>query len=304
MGFPLQRGSRAVALIGSAILALTACTNASEAGARTSSFDPTALAEDESLASQVPAAIKSKGTLVVGSDTSFAPSEFLGGPDNQTPMGYDVDLAKAIAATLGLRANVETAGFASILPALGPKYDLGISNFVVTSERLKAVNMVTYGTASSAWAVQKGNPKNFSVDGVCGTKVGVQTGSIQADDVAALNDKCIQSGKQPIEVIALDKQTDVNTRLVNGAIDAMDSASDVVGYAIQQAQGAIEKLGDTYDSAPQGIAIAKDDPALADLIQKVMAKLMADGTYKKILDTWNVSDIGVAKSELNPQLAS
>ena len=304
MRFPLKRHFRAIALIGAATLALAACTNASDTGANSASFDPNAVAKDDSLASQIPAAIRAKGTLVVGSDTSFAPSEFLGGPDNQTPMGYDVDLAKAIAATLGLKADVQTSSFASILPALGPKYDLGISNFVITSERLKAVNMVAYGTASSAWAVQTGNPKNFSIEDVCGRKVGVQTGSIQADDVAGLSTKCVQSGKAPVEVIALDKQTDVNTRLVNGALDAMDSASDVVGYAIQQAHGGIEKLGDTYDSAPQGIAIAKDDTAFADLIQKVVAKLMADGTYKKILATWNVSDIGITTPELNPRLAS
>ena len=72
----------------------------------------------------VPEAIKSKGTLTVGSDTTYAPAEFLG-TDGQTPVGYDVDIAKAIGATLGLKVQVQTAEFTGILPALGPKYDLG-----------------------------------------------------------------------------------------------------------------------------------------------------------------------------------
>ena len=83
----------------------------------------------------VPAAIKSKGTLTVGSDTSYAPAEFLG-TDGQTPVGYDVDIAKAIGATLGLKVQVQTAEFTGILPALGPKYDLGISSFTINPERL------------------------------------------------------------------------------------------------------------------------------------------------------------------------
>ena len=47
----------------------------------------------------LPEAIKAKGTLTVGSDTSYAPREFLGN-DGQTPVGYDIDIAKAIGAAL------------------------------------------------------------------------------------------------------------------------------------------------------------------------------------------------------------
>ncbi|MEA5457322.1 transporter substrate-binding domain-containing protein [Sinomonas sp. JGH33] len=128
----------------------------------------------------------------------------------------------------------------------------------------------------------------------------MQTGSVQADDVASLTAECTANGKKPIDVVTLDKQTDINTRLVSGTIDAMASGSDVVGYALQQTGGAIEKAGATYGAAPVGIAVAKDDTALADLVQKAMASLMADGTYTKILTAWNVTEIAVTKSEVNP----
>lgn len=276
----------------------------SNGGSSAPSFDPSTVSKDDSLASQVPAAIKAKGTLTIGSDTTFAPAEFLGGPDAHTPVGYDVDLASALGAKLGLKVDVESATFDSILPALGPKYDLGVSSFFIKPERLKAVNMVSYAVGGSAWAVPKGNPKNFSPDSPCGTTIGVQTGSIQADDVNSLNSKCQSQGKKSINVVELDKQTDINTRLVNGSIDAMVSGSDVVGYASQQTNGAIEKIGETYGTAPIGIAVAKDDMPLAGLVQKALTSLMADGTYKKILDSWNVAGIAVAKSEVNPSVQS
>lgn len=259
------------------------------------------MAKDDSLASQVPAAIKSSGTLRVGSDTSYAPAEFLGGADNHTAMGYDVDLAKAIGATLGLKTDVQTADFTGILPALGPKYDLGISSFTINKERLQAVNFVSYFNAGTSWAVQKGNPKKFSLDDVCGKTIGVQTGTVQEDpDLKDRNAKCTAAGKPAINIVSLKAQTDLNTRLVNGSLDAMAADSPIIGYAIQQTNGAVEKIGDTYDAAPQGIAVAKSDTALADLIQKVVTKLMADGTYKKILDTWNNSEGAITKSEVNP----
>lgn len=307
--------AKAAVVLAVGALALTACTNASQTGtggasapssgsSAKASFDPTTIQKDDSLAAMVPEAIKSKGTLTVGSDTSYAPAEFLGN-DGQTPVGYDVDIAKAIGATLGLKVQVQTAEFTGILPALGPKYDLGISSFTINKERLGAVNMVSYFNAGTTWAVQKGNPKKFSLDDVCGKSIGVQTGTVQEDpDLAGRNKKCTAEGKKPIDIVTLKNQTDVTTRLVNGSIDAMAADSPIIGYALTQTNGQLEKIGDVYDSAPQGIAVAKSDTALADLIQKTVTKLIGDGSYKKILEGWGNADGAITKSEVNPTAAS
>jgi len=304
---------KAATLLAVGALALSACTNASEtgnqgtpapSGSATASFDPTTVAKDDALAAMVPAAIKSKGTLTVGSDTSYAPAEFLG-TDGQTPVGYDVDIAKAIGATLGLKVQVQTAEFTGILPALGPKYDLGISSFTINKQRLGAVNMVSYFNAGTGWAVKKGNPKGFSLDDVCGKSIGVQTGTVQEDpDLSNRNKKCLADGKKAIDIVTLKNQTDVTTRLVNGSIDAMAADSPIIGYALSQTNGQLEKIGEVYDSAPQGIAVAKADTALADLIQKTVTKLMADGSYQKILESWGNSEGALTKSEVNPAVGS
>lgn len=300
--------AKAAALLAVGALTLTACTNASEqgstnpgpSGSASASFDPTTVQKDESLAAMVPASIKAKGTLTVGSDTSYAPAEFLG-TDGQTPVGYDVDIAKAIGATLGLKVEVQTAEFTGILPALGPKYDLGISSFTINPERLEAVNMVSYFNAGTQWAVQKGNPKSFSLDDVCGKSVGVQTGTVQEDpDLAERSAKCVADGKKAIDIVTLKNQTDVTTRLVNGSIDAMAADSPIIGYALTQTNGQIEKLGDVYDGAPQGIAVAKADTELATLIQKTLTKMMDDGSYKKILTGWGNEAGAITTSEVNP----
>ncbi|MDQ0849107.1 polar amino acid transport system substrate-binding protein [Arthrobacter sp. B3I9] len=304
---------KAAVVLAAGALALSACTNASEtgtggaatpSGSAKASFDPATVQKDDSLAAMVPAAIKSKGTLTVGSDTSYAPAEFLGN-DGQTPVGYDVDLAKAIGATLGLKVQVQTAEFTGILPALGPKYDIGMSSFTINNERLGAVNMVSYFKAGTTWAVQKGNPKKFSLDDVCGKSIGVQTGTVQEDpDLSDRNKKCAAEGKKPIDIVTLKNQTDVTTRLVNGSIDAMAADSPIIGYALTQTNGQLEKLGDVYDAAPQGIAVAKSDTALADVIQKTVTKLIEDGSYKKILEGWGNAEGAITKSEVNPAAAS
>jgi polar amino acid transport system substrate-binding protein len=299
---------RLAVVAATAALALTGCTNASQTTTATqpgpSGLDATSIQKDEALAGLVTPALKAKGVLTVGSDTSYAPAEFLAA-DGQTPQGYDVDIAKAIGATLGLQTKVETAEFTGILPALGPKYDLGISSFTINPERAHAVNFVSYFNAGSLWAVQKGNPKKFSLDEICGKKVGVQTGTVQeTPDVSERSSKCVADGKPAIDIITLKTQTDVTTRLVNGSIDAMAADSPVIGYALSQTGDQLEVLGDVYDSAPQGIAIAKSDPGLSELVGKVMNKLIKDGTYGKILEKWNNTKGAVPTSEVNPVVAS
>ena len=297
-------------MLAAAVLGSTAaCTNASQelnnsASSPTSgavTFDPSSVAKDDALAALVPASIRSVGTLTIGSDTSYAPAEFLGGSDGQTPMGYDVDFAKAIGATLGLKVDYKTAGFASILPALGTKYDLGISAFSINQTRLNAVNLVSYYTNGTIWAVQKGNPKDISLDDLCGKTVAVQTGSIQETDVEGRSTTCTSAGKPAIIMVSLKNQTDVTTRLVAGGVDAMVSGAGTISYAISQTGDQLELLGELYNPKLVGIAVAKDDEPLADLVAKVINKLIADGTYGKILDAWGMKVLAIDKSVVNPE---
>jgi polar amino acid transport system substrate-binding protein len=299
---------KATAIIAAGLIALTGCTSASQAsganqGSGAATFDPTSVSKDDSLASLVPEKIRSKGTLIVGSDTTYAPAEFLAESDGQTPVGYDVDIAKAIGATLGLKVEVKTAPFDGILPALGPKYDLGVSSFYITKERSKAANFVSYFQAGTQWATEKGNPKKVNPDDLCGKTVGVQTGTFQEDpDISGRNAKCVADGKPAINVVSQKNQTDVTTRLVAGGLDAMAAGSITVAYSIAQSGGKLQTLGDVYGASPVGIALAKDDLPLADAVSQATNKLIKDGSYKKILDAWGVGGGAIEKAEVNPEV--
>ncbi|MBG0741077.1 ABC transporter substrate-binding protein [Paeniglutamicibacter antarcticus] len=287
-------------------LATAGCTSASQSGAGApsgpGSFSADSVPKDENLASMLPANIKAKGALDIGTGTGYAPAEFTGGNDGQTSMGYGIDFGKAIAATLGLEAKFHVAAFPSILPGLGAKYDVAIASLGITPERLQAVNMVSYFNAGVLWAVQKGNPKHFSMDDVCGKTVGVQTGTIEEEpDLTNRSKACVDAGNAPINVISLKTQADVTTRLTNGGVDAMLADSPITYYAISQTGQQLEPLGDVYDAAIQGIAVAKSDVDMANLVAKVINKLIKDGDYKKILDTWNNAPGGITEAVVNPK---
>ena len=297
------------ALAAAGALTLSGCTNASSeptAGAPADGegqssvpvpFDPSTVGTVDEIAAMLPADFD--GTLTVGDNLQYAPAEFLGGADGQTPTGYDVDLAKALGQVLGAEVEVSHAEFASIIPAIGTEYDLGIASFSITPERLAEVNMISYVRAGSTFSVPTGNPDGLDAADLCGTTMGVQTGTVQDEEADALTAACEQQGKDPIEVLRYTSQADVTTNLVGGKLDVMYADSPVGQYADVQTDGKVEQLGDVQDAAPQGIVVAKDDVELTEAVQAAMQQLMDDGTWQEILDGWGVTG-ALSTAELNP----
>lgn len=294
-----------------AALALAGCSSSGSASGSSStkaaasgaaSFDPTSIAKDEAIAALLPAKITSAGTLVVGSDTTYAPAEYIA-EDGTTPVGYDVDLAKALGAVLGVKVDVQTATFASIIPAIGSKYDIGVSSFTINPDREKQVNMISYFSAGEAYAVQAGNPNKVDAKDICGLTVGVQTGTVEDEELDAASAKCVSDGKKAISPLKYDHQSDVTTALVGGKVDLMYADSPIIAYAIAQTSGQLEQLGDVFATAPQGVVVSKDDAALTSAVQRALQKLMDDGDYAKILTAWGNESGAVTKAELNPAVS-
>ena len=219
--------------------------------------------------------------------------------DGKTPVGFDVDIAKALAGVFGLEADPETANFDSIIPAVGAKYDIGISSFTVTKERLEAVDFVSHFNAGSAWAVKKGNPNKVDTSDLCGKKVAVQTATMQETAANKMAKQCKADGKAEMDVISSKLQTDVTTNVVTGKADVFYADSPVAGYAIAQTDGELETLGKTEGIAPEGIVVKKGDQQMDEALQKALQKLIDDGTYMKILKYWGVQDGAISKPEIN-----
>ncbi len=268
------------------------------AAAPTSAAVP-APAKDDALAALVPASVTSDGKIVFGTDASYAPNEFTA-PDGTTIIGMDVDLGTAIAQKLGLTAEFQNSQFSGIIPGIqGKKYELGMSSFSISDERVATVDMVSYFTAGTSLAVAKGNPDGITgADALCGKAVGVQSGTTQADDIAKRTAACTAAGKPAIAVTELQAQSDVTLALSSKRIVAMLADSPVVAYAVTTTEGALEIVGQPYDTAPYGIVLAKKQGDFAKAVQGAVQALITDGTYKKILDKWNVGVGAIPTSEV------
>ncbi|GIF95161.1 ABC transporter substrate-binding protein [Catellatospora citrea] len=252
------------------------------------------------LAAMVPDAIKSDGKILVGVDATYAPNEFLA-PDGSTVVGFDVDLFKAVAQTLGLTAEFQPATFGDIIPGVGSgKYEVGVSSFTVNDERKKQAQMVTYFSAGTQWATKTGNPAGINPDDPCGKRIAVQKDTVQFEDITKRSEACVAAGKPAVTIQPYAGQDQVASSVVSGKDDAMLADSPVAAYAVKQSNGQLELLGNIYDSAPYGYVVAKDQVEMAKALQAAVDELIKNGAYEQILANWGVQAGAVPSAQINP----
>lgn len=292
---------------GASLFVLAAACAAAPAYAQ--SFDTSTIEVDEALAARVPADIREAGVLVGGSDNSYAPWEYLAGADGQTPEGIDIDLMNALTAKLGLTYESRTADFSSILPALGTNYDVGVSAFSITNERMEVVNFVTYANTGSEWVIKAGNPDGFDPADYCGKTIAVQSGTWHEEQLLPISEQCVADGKPALELLPFSLQTEAMTRVAAGGAVATVSGAATGGYAVSQSNGTLEAIsapeGDVFaETAPVGIAVTKADTELTQLIADTLNAMIADGTYQAVLDHWGVGSMALEEAVINPEVES
>jgi polar amino acid transport system substrate-binding protein len=273
------------------LLAIAAIALAGCGGEKSSTAATPAAEADKSIEAKLPAAVRDKGTLTIATDASYPPAEFI--RDGDQIVGMDPDLSQALGDVMGLEVRVVNATFDGILPGLAAgKYDLGISAFTDTKEREKTVDFVTYFTAGTSFYVPAGEAPVESLAGLCGRKVAVQKGTVQADDATAQSEKC------DVEVLTFPDQNGANLALSSGRADAGMADSPVAAWIVEKSGGKFELSGEPYGTAPYGIAIPKGS-GMAEPVRAALQTLIEDGTYDKILGKWGLEGGAIDEPVIN-----
>jgi polar amino acid transport system substrate-binding protein len=296
------RGGALLGLVMVVALLAAGCGDDGDTGGGTTETTASATpAVDDALAAKVPDEIKSDGKIVIGTDPTYAPNEFLD-TDGKTVIGFDVELFNAVAAKFGLKTEWQPSKFADIIPGVqSGKYEMGISSFTINDERKQQVNMVSYFNAGTQWGAKKGNPSGVQPDNACGKKVAVQTATVQeTEDLPKRTKDCESAGNPAITIDSYQDQGQATAAVVSGKDDAMLADSPVVAYAVKQTNGQLELLGDIYDAAPYGYVVEKDQTEFAQAIADAVSALVTDGTYKTVLTKWGVDAGAIDDPAVNP----
>lgn len=299
---------KAIAILAGA-LAATALTSCSSSGSgsvsnagnsATGSGGAGAAAEDTSLHNQLPASVKSSGSLTMATDATIGAPFASFASDNKTIVGLNVDMAKALAKTLGVNLKTVNTPFGTFIPGLQAKrYDFSVSVMLDTKEREKVVDFVDYIKDGSGFLVRANDSHtNLTLGDLCGMKAAAITGSVELQDLTAQSAKCKSAGKPAVNISAFAENAQGILALTSGRVDVWAGDSDQNAWLKKQNNGQVKQSGQPFNAAIDGIALPKGSP-LVPVMQKAVQKLMADGTYLKILTQYGVQSGALTKATLN-----
>lgn len=235
-----------------------------------------------------PPAIKSAGQIVYCSDISYPPEESFAAGNK--PIGSDIDIGTGVAKLMGVKATFKNTTFDSIIPALTTKKcDAIISGMNDTASRRKQVDFVDYLKVGQSLMVKKGNPEHITgLPSLAGKRVSVESGTTNRDFLAAASKKLVKAGKKAITIATFPKDTDAASALKAGRVDAYFGDSPVAVYYANR-DHSFQVAGSPISPIAIGIAIRKGDPLKA-AVQKALSQLYANGTMKKIVAKWGMTD--------------
>ncbi len=268
-------------------------------GTSSSSTSSGTVAADPKVAALVPPAIKSKGTLSVAADATYAPNEFIG-PDGHTVIGMDADLVKALGGVMGLKVSVVNATFDSIIPGLAAgKFDLGASSFTDTKAREKIVDFVDYFSAGESFYTKAtGGTTLATIADLCGKTVAVEKGTTEQADATTQGAKCKKAGKPGVTPLVFPDQNGANLSVSSGRAQLGFVDSPVAEYQVKKSGGVFKLAGAPYAAAPYGLAIPKGN-GLSKPVLAALEALMKNGTYSTILSHWGVQSGAISKPAIN-----
>lgn len=223
-------------------------------------------------------------TLTIGMEIGYPPFEYYA-EDGVTAVGFDVDMAKAIADKLGLKLNYINTAWDVIFAGIGMNYDVVISGVTITEERKEEMAFSTpYINNYQCIVVPTGSDLAITdFTSLNGLSVSVMKETASDIMITGL----IDTGSISATVKRNEQVPTCFTELANGEVDVVVCDSTVAdSYVAKNPEKYTIVYTDT--SAPEqfGIAMGKDNAALQDAINKAIAALEEEGFFAANTTKW------------------
>ena len=227
-----------------------------------------------------------ENVLVVGLDDSFPPMGFRN--ESNEIVGFDIDLAKAVTEELGMEVKFQPISWASKEQELNSgNIDCIWNGFAYNEERAATMTLTDAYIKGENYFILKNGSIITSQEELKGMKVGVQTGSTQAQDLEKS-----EFGKT-VEIIQYGDNLTAFMDLETEGIDALFCSSIIGNYLITSKNKDYETIPSENITISKGsvIAFKQGNTELKDKIQNTLAKLNEEGKLLEISEKWFGKDM-------------
>jgi len=239
--------------------------------------------------------IKKSGKLVVYSEAGFAPFEFIA--DGKV-VGVDIAICEKIAEEIGVELVVEDVAFNTILGAVSSgKCAIGAAGITITDERKEEVDFSVPYTTSKQYIIVKADKEITHFEDLAGMKLGTQLGTtgdfLVSDEVNGYEDDDGNHVKGVLEGTGatVTQYANANIAATNLATDKLDAViidKLPAEMIVANSNGAYKCLELVYKDGSvtdetYGLCVSKGNTELLEVINKVLNKLIADGTIDEYI---------------------
>lgn len=225
--------------------------------------------------------VKERGKLVVGLDDQFPPMGFR---DSKGELvGFDIDLAKAVSARMGVDVELKPIVWDTKITALNQgEIDVIWNGFTITPEREKDVLFSQPYLENSQVIIVKNDSGINSMADLAGKKVGLQLESSAQD--------AVEKFPEVLESFSNLRKYEDNIQVLMdlelGGIDAAVMDSVVAEYQIKVNGYNFKILEEDFGDELYGIGARKADETLVLEINKILDEMQKDGSFEQVSNNW------------------
>lgn len=226
-------------------------------------------------------AVVKAGKLRIAVDTTYPPMEFES--IEGKIIGLDVDLAKALAQELKVKAEFIVMPWDGILAGLqSNRYDIIMSSMNITKERAAQVNFVPYISMGQVFVVKNTAKAVTNEKDLNGGTVAVQVDTTSFTAVEEMK----KSGIKIKEIKTFPGATDTFSALKANQADVIVTDEAVGKYYTGLDSKTFKVSGIAMKPEPIGIAVKKSDVKLFKALKEAVKTIKTNGTYAKIYKEW------------------
>lgn len=241
---------------------------------------PPAMASTDDLA-----AIQKAGIIRIGTEGTYAPFSYHDPKDNKL-VGFDVDIGRAIAKQLGVKAEFVEGKWDGLIAGLNVnRYDAVINQVGITPERQEKYDFSKpYISSEAVLIVRDDNDTIHSFQDIKGKR--------SANTLTSNFGKLAQ--REGAEVVPVQGFNEAIALLTSGRVDAtINDYLSYLDFKKQQPQAKVKVVAqdDSAEFGRSGVLMRKGQAPLKAAIDKALDEIVADGSYRQISERYFGEDL-------------